>query len=429
MKILTISDSPNMFSGLARVHRHVIDAAVDRGHMVLPCVWYGYDYNTLQQIQARQITPPPIYYETQGQQIQMLSLYKRRKNEDIKAIYEIIKTAKPDIVCTIGDYWDFFYMQALKIKTEFSFKWVAYLTMETDEVDTAMKPLFNYADVLVAPTEYGKRIIESETGRPAQVLPYGVDKQFVRMTDAQRDTLRGERGCEDKIRFITVAQNTSRKNLPALIQAVGLIAHRDPQKKMQFYVHTNLEGVDPQEQSLYDLRSLTRKFGVEDWFVFPEDCTSLFSAPADRLLVDEYNSSDFFITPSICEGYGLPIQEAMACGLPVIANGASCMTEHLGKVSSGTSFGLSERGWSVANRMEIKPPDQIIKVPRQDALGQAIWEMVQIHKNPKEADLLSGMRENCMRYAKERQWADMKRGICEIFESVSGPVSIPVEVI
>lgn len=429
MKVLTISDSPNLCSGLARVHRHVIDALVERGDLVLPCVWYGYDNDTLQQIQRKEIKPPPIYYNSGDKQVQMLSLYKRRTDDDIRAIYEVIKTAKPDVVCTIGDYWDFFYMRALKIKSEFSFKWIAYLTIETDEIDEALKPLFEYADLLAVPTSYGKSVLEAETSKPVHLIPYGVDEKFHRMTDAQRHTLRGNRDCEDKVRFITVAQNTSRKNLPALIQAVRLICHRDPEKKMQFYIHSNIEGIDAQEQSLFDLKSIVKKLGVEDWFVFPEDCTSLFSGPNDDYLVDEYNSSDFFITPSICEGFGLPILEAMACGLPVVANGASCMPEHLGKVLSEHSFGLTERGWSVGNRTEILPPSKIIKVPRHDAIGQAIWEMTLWATDPKRKEALEQTRRNCIGYAKERRWAEMKRGICKAFEAVGGPVSIPVEVI
>ena len=213
------------------------------------------------------------------------------------------------------------------------------------------------------------------------------------------------------------------------MQAVRLICHRDPDRKMQFYIHSNIDGIDGQENSLYDLRSIAKKLGVEDWFVFPEDCTSLFSAPSDACLCDEYNASDFFITPSICEGFGLPICEAMACGLPVIANAFSCMPDHLGSLAGEGSFGRAERGWAVANRTEIVPPDHIIKVVKPEGLGQAIWEMVQLKKDEKGREILHSMSENCMKYAKEQTWEGMKRGIYDVFKEVAGPVSLPVEVI
>ena len=40
-----------------------------------------------------------------------------------------------------------------------------------------------------------------------------------------------------------------------------------------------------------------------------------------------YNAADFFVYPSFYEGFGLPILEAMACGLPVITSDVSSLPE------------------------------------------------------------------------------------------------------
>ncbi len=40
-----------------------------------------------------------------------------------------------------------------------------------------------------------------------------------------------------------------------------------------------------------------------------------------------YNGAEIFIFPSIYEGFGLPLVEAMACGAPVICSNASCLSE------------------------------------------------------------------------------------------------------
>lgn len=428
MKILTVTDSPLLYSGLARVHRNIIDALTEAGHNVLPCGWFAYTTETLSEMK-RGAPAPELFYNSNGEQLQILPVPKRNNFNEVKAMYDIVMAYRPDVILTVGDFWDFYYMQALKVKCDFSFKWFAYLTIERDEIDEKLAPLFKYADMVAAPTQFGKSVLEPLCECPVRCIPYGVDSKFRRLPDDVRAGLREERDCTDKIRFITVAQNTLRKNIPALIQAVKLIAHRDPQRKLQFYVHSNTDRVDPQEQCFYDLRKIVEKLGMDDWFVFPEEGLSLFSSIDDDNLVNEYNAADFFVSASTCEGYGLPLIEAMACGLPVIANGTSVMPEHLGAPTGDHAFGPTNRGWLVHNRTEIVPPDRFIKIIRFDSLGQAIWEMSQWAADPQRQEHLRQMRQNCIDYAKERPWAGMKRGLCAALEEVAGPVAITVEVL
>ncbi|MCX8042461.1 MAG: glycosyltransferase family 4 protein, partial [Thermodesulfobacteriaceae bacterium] len=51
---------------------------------------------------------------------------------------------------------------------------------------------------------------------------------------------------------------------------------------------------------------------------------------SDDDVVNLYNTSDLFIFPSIYEGFGLPLLEAMACGCPIIASKASSIPEVCG---------------------------------------------------------------------------------------------------
>ena len=43
-----------------------------------------------------------------------------------------------------------------------------------------------------------------------------------------------------------------------------------------------------------------------------------------------YSDATLFMIPSIYEGFGIPILEAMACGVPVVASNASCLPEVVG---------------------------------------------------------------------------------------------------
>ncbi len=422
MKIATISDSPTLFSGLARVHRHVIDALAEGGHDVRPCAWFAYDSPTQESISKGGAAPGVSY-----KGIPLAFVPKRDAKKTCDAIHSAFR-GNPDVIVTIGDHWDFQYMKEAKINSGYAFRWVACLTIERDDIEDKWLDLLRYADNIVVPSEFGQQVLK-HFGFESTVVPYGAEQVFQRLPEARRQELRKERNCQDKVRFITVAQNTGRKNLPALIQAVEQMAHRDPQRIMQFYLHTNFGHCDPQDKFLYDIKNIVKKLGVQEWFVFP-DCdkeASMFKAPSDDVLVDEYNAADFFVLPSNFEGYGLPVVEAMACGLPAIVNGTSTMPEHLG-AEEGQTYGLSKRGFMVSSRMEIRPPDTFVRTVRPDALAHAVWEMRLFARDNKRVQELEGMKLACEEYGKSKTWKQMKEGLLKVVETQSLTI-VPSEVL
>lgn len=421
MRIMTISDSPTLFSGLARVHRHMIEGFLAAGHEVTVCGWFAYDSAELRRIQKGEKLPPKTI-RIADKDVEVLCVPKKNGTNSMFAAHDVVCEVRPDVVVTSGDYWDFWYMPALKSRSNFSFKWLAYLTVEHDEVSDKWAQLFRNMDAIAVPTSYGQRALRGVAECPISVVPYGVEPAFA--PSADRAALRAARGCDGKVRFITVAQNTWRKAIPTLVQAVSLIAHRDPGNEMEFYVHTNLTAGDKQEASLYDLRQIAEKLGVLEWFRFPGEDVSLFDAPPDQALAEEYNSSDVFVLPSTCEGFCLPMVEAMACGVPAICNSASCAAEHVG-AREGMSHGKCDRGFVVNNRLEVWPPATLLRMVRPDSLAQAVWEMTLMARDGGLAD----MRPACLSYAKEKTWGRMKDNLCDITGSLGGPTKIPIEVL
>lgn len=426
MKILTVSDSPTLCSGLARVHRHVVDGLLEAGHSVLPCGWYAFDDFQIAKIKSGKMAATVKYRSSKGD-IPVLNVSKNNGHKDMFDIYDAVRHIRPDAVITIGDHWHFWYMRKIKIKTDFSFAWIPYLTIEHDEIEDKWNKLFDYAEALVVPTRFGQEALESFSGRPVDFVPYGTEKSFFRMPEETRKRLKMENGCEGKVRFITVAQNTFRKNLPALLQAIRHISHRDPDRRMQFHIHTNIHAQD-REEYLYDLKAIASKLGIQDRIVFPQDdkTVSIFEAPGDDYMNEQYALADFFVLPSTCEGYGLTLCEAMACGIPAIVNSASTMTEHIG-TDKGQNNGWASRGFLVDNRTEIYPPSRIIKVIKPEALGEAIWEAFLLSQDKDRYRILEGMRDLCEEYGKGRTWESMKTELCDVVGKVAGRPLVAIE--
>ena len=64
-----------------------------------------------------------------------------------------------------------------------------------------------------------------------------------------------------------------------------------------------------------------------DQFNLPTDSLVLLGYVSDKVLASLYRSCSLFVFPSLHEGFGLPVLEAMNCGAPVIASNTSSIPE------------------------------------------------------------------------------------------------------
>jgi glycosyltransferase involved in cell wall biosynthesis len=77
----------------------------------------------------------------------------------------------------------------------------------------------------------------------------------------------------------------------------------------------------------------------------------------DEMLPAIYSAAEVLAFPSLYEGFGLPILEAMACGTPVVASRASCLPE----VAEGAALMVEPTnvdGLSTALEQLLTDPEQ-----------------------------------------------------------------------
>jgi glycosyltransferase involved in cell wall biosynthesis len=127
-----------------------------------------------------------------------------------------------------------------------------------------------------------------------------------------------------------------------------------------------------------------RRLRLEDRVVL---CRRMLTLPE---LVEQYSTARAAVVPSFFEGFGFPASEAMACGLPVIANAAGALPEVVG--SDGHAGVL------------VPPRD-----PR--ALAGAIAELLGV---PGRAERM-GVAARA-RVERVFQWKQAAAGLCEVFE-------------
>jgi glycosyltransferase involved in cell wall biosynthesis len=106
-----------------------------------------------------------------------------------------------------------------------------------------------------------------------------------------------------------------RKNIVGLIEAFG--------RATQLRERLNLVVVGGMERGAEAIREVVRRARLEEAVIFPGH------VPLEDLRV-LYSSCALFAFPSLYEGFGMPVLEAMACGAPVVSSNAASLPEVVG---------------------------------------------------------------------------------------------------
>jgi glycosyltransferase involved in cell wall biosynthesis len=121
-----------------------------------------------------------------------------------------------------------------------------------------------------------------------------------------------KRGIASKGYILSVGRLDPRKNLINMIQAYSLTSMKYP------IVLVGQEGLGVSE-----LYKLIDDLGINNKVFFIKDAE-------DSELSALYRHANFFIFPSFAEGFGLPVLEAMASGIPVITSNTTSLPEVAG---------------------------------------------------------------------------------------------------
>lgn len=155
------------------------------------------------------------------------------------------------------------------------------------------------------------------SGKVSVVHP-GVSPCFRPLDGGELDRAR-RRWSEYRPFILAVGAPKPHKNLDLAVRLLARL--RDRSRDLRLLV----AGV-PIRRETQRLRALASELGVEDALVplGPRD---------DSELVELYSAAELFVFPSLNEGFGLPVLEAMACGTPVLASDRASIPEVAGEAA------------------------------------------------------------------------------------------------
>jgi glycosyltransferase involved in cell wall biosynthesis len=176
------------------------------------------------------------------------------------------------------------------------------------------------ADALVAISEYTKRTLIQALGLPEEricVVYPAVDHGRFRPLDVPAH-FRARYGLEEGGGTILyVGSDDPRKNLPTLLHAFAVVRQQLSGAELL------LAGASQFPRQRQRLAGLVEAFGLGGQVRF------LGRVPGEDLPL-LYNLAGALAMPSLYEGFGLPVAEAMACGTPVVCSNATALPEVAG---------------------------------------------------------------------------------------------------
>lgn len=171
------------------------------------------------------------------------------------------------------------------------------------------------ADAFIADSHYSAQDLHSLTTKSISIVHLGADHMLTTALNAGSDASHQRLG--PYILYVGALQY--RKNLVRLLQAyAGLKAHYNVEHVL---VIAGRDGHGSEE--VYEA---VDQLGIQE-------NVKLLGYVPDRELPGLYQEAAIFVYPSVFEGFGLPLLEAMRYGVPVVASKAASVPEVAGEVA------------------------------------------------------------------------------------------------
>ena len=176
------------------------------------------------------------------------------------------------------------------------------------------------ASCILADSESTARDLRKHFGvekKKIATVPLGVDERFFQVSDeAARHRVRECYQLPERF-VLTVGTLEPRKNLPTLLRAYARLRESVP-------ATPDLVVMGRTGWKVAGIRRQLRESGLADHVHLP-------GFARDKDLPPLYQMADLFVCASVYEGFGLPVLEAMASGVPVVASDNSSLPEVVGE--------------------------------------------------------------------------------------------------
>jgi glycosyltransferase involved in cell wall biosynthesis len=257
------------------------------------------------------------------------------------------RKSKAEVIVTLHDL----FVLSEEIWAGLDVPWIAWVPIDSFTIGDPSIGRLAHVDYPVAMSNFGAQQMLNQGVEPAAVIYHAVDTEVFEPKDKAQS--RAMLGIPEDMYLVgmVMANKGNRKQFPLQLLAVKQWADSQPDLDVRVYIHT-----EPTNQmGGYDMRSLVKKVGLEGKVFSTNQYDTSVVPMSDESMAHVYSAFDVLMNCSMGEGFGVPIIEAQACGVPVITTGFSTMPEitHNGYTIEAThpELGL-HMGWQAVPDVE-----------------------------------------------------------------------------
>jgi glycosyltransferase involved in cell wall biosynthesis len=193
-----------------------------------------------------------------------------------------------------------------------------YSKKETFYQNLAVKTAVKKASAIIVPSAITKNDLLDNFKFPADkifVIHHGIDHNRFNLVENNEPLPFNIK----RPYILFTGRIESKKNIIILLKAYALLRQESKTKHQLVLIGKPGQDYDLIQKEINNLPPNIKNDIIETGYVH------------DRTYTRILKNADFFVFPSIYEGFGLPIIEAMACGIPVIASNSSSIKEVAGE--------------------------------------------------------------------------------------------------
>lgn len=365
MRIILIGTSPYLLTSSGKLHSRIIKDLYLKKHEIA-VIAHNYDTSFFVPEESKEFLRYCYKFSDNNIEYSVpLFPYARQKNQaEAIQIYELLEKLKPDLVITVDDFEEMYFMQAIKMFLP-ELKWLWVLTNGSIPINEQGLGVAEYADSILCTNNFTYKQLSKNN--LIDWCYVGADLSVYSRIKKQK---------ENNLSLFCSSKNSFKECPPVVIEACKKASKNII---LSLYLHTNTN-----DNGFYNFGELDRIYDNLPYFVsYPEPGVSVNYGHSETEMNELLNKNHIYISNSMSSSTSMGVFEALAAGCLPLVNKQGCDEEIINRLKD--FVGEKENNIIEYFMYDSLPfltmGEKYINIPKADSMVEKILKLDEFVKN------------------------------------------------